>query len=111
MLLTLLTYCYAAGFYGSEDIEWACSNDAAAHYLCGNTAPDEEALRNFRRANRPWIEACLTSLYEKALGASIPTVRGPVPIPGFQKRSRAELGHVVRRKLDLAIMIDMAMCE
>src|SRR6185436_17910502 len=75
MLLTLLTYCYAAGFYGSEDIEWACSNDAAAHYLCGNTAPDEEALRNFRRANRPWIEACLTSLYEKALGASIPTVR------------------------------------
>jgi hypothetical protein len=111
MLLTLLTYCYAAGMYGSGDIEWACSNDTAARYLCANTVPDEETIRNFRRANRPWIEACLTRVYQSACGASVAVSPEPLSIPGLETRSSAELLNVVRRKLELAIMIDTAMCE
>src|SRR5439155_8426144 len=44
ILLTLLTYCYAAGIYGSEDIEYDCRHDAATRYLCANTSPDQDAI-------------------------------------------------------------------
>ena len=112
MLLTLLTYCYAAGIYGSEDIEYACRNDAATRYLCANTSPDQDAIRSFRRANRPRIEACLTRVYHRACCETFaPVSRGPLPIPRLETRSSAELTSIVRRKLELAIMIDTAMCE
>ncbi len=112
MLLTLLTYCYAAGIYGSEDIEWDCRNDAAARYLCANTFPDQEAIRSFRGANREWIEDCLTCVYQCVYGVTAtPMSRERLPIPGPTTRSNAELINVVRRKLELAIMIDTAMCE
>lgn len=96
MLLTLLTYCYAAGIYGSEDIEWACESDASARYICANTLPDHDAIRRFRRANRPWIGACLGWVYGKACPADI---------------ASTELAALVRQKLELAIMMDTAACE
>jgi hypothetical protein len=95
-LLTLLTYCYAAGIYASEDIEWACESDAAARYICAKTRPDHEVLRCFRRANRPWIEACLGWVYGKAC---------PTDIAG------SELAALVRQKLELAIMLDTATAD
>ena len=111
-LLTLLTYCYASGVYASEDIEYDGRNDPATRHLCANTAPDQETIRNFRRANREWIEACLTCVYQSVCGgAPAPGSRQPRPIPGRQTRSSAEIVNVVRRKLELAIMIDTAMCE
>ena len=96
MLLTLLTYCYAAGIYASEDIEWACESDAAARYICAKTWPEQDALRCFRRANRPWIEACLGWVYGKACPKDI---------------ASTALAALVRQKLDLAILLDTAACE
>ena len=111
MLLTLLTYCYAAGVYGSEDIEYDCRHDAATRYLCANTSPDQDAIRNFRRANRPWIEDCLACLYRNACDLKpAPMTRESPPIPDLKRRT-AELTRFVRRRLELAIMFDTAMCE
>jgi hypothetical protein len=112
MLLTLLTYCYASGTYGSEDIEWDCQNDPTARSICANTCPDQETIRSFRRANREWIEACLACVYGRARGVtSAQTSREPSPIPEFKARTSTDPVSVARRKLELAIMFDMAMCE
>ena len=96
LLLTLLTYCYAAAIYGSEDIEWACDKDPSVHYLCAKTPPEQEDIRRFRRANRPSIEACLVWIYGQAC---------PAKDPGHS------LADFVRQKLELAIMMDTASCE
>jgi len=101
MLLTLLTYCYAAGVCGSEDIEYDCRNDAVTRYLCANTSPDQDTIRSFRRANRPRIEDCLARVYRSADDLA------PVPM----SRRTTDLTCLVRRRLELAIMFDTAMCE
>jgi hypothetical protein len=84
-LLSLLTYCYAADVFASEDIEWACANDAGARYICAGATFPREAVRRFRQANRAGIEAALTQV----TGAA----------------------DVARRKLNLAVMMDTAFCE
>lgn len=96
MLLTLLTYCYAAGIYAAEDVEWACESDAVVRYICAKTWPNQDALRCFRRANRPWIEACLGWVYGKACPTDI---------------ASTALAALVRQKLELAILLDTAACE
>jgi hypothetical protein len=96
MLLTLLTYCYASGILGSDDIEWACGDDAAARYICANTLPGQDTIRRFRRANRPWVEACLLWVYGKACLAD---------------ETSTELAGFVRQKLELAVLMDTAACE
>jgi len=104
MLLTLLTYCYAAGVYGSEDIVDDCRHDAATRYLCANSSPDQDTIRSFRRANREWIEACLACVYGRVGDVmSAQTGREPSAI------STGEFLGLARRKLELAIMIDTAM--
>jgi len=92
MLLTLLAYCYASGIYSSEDIEWACEDDGAVRYICANTFPDQNTIRRFRRANRPWIEACLTRLHDAVCGAD-------------------ETSAFASQKIELAIMMDTAACD
>jgi hypothetical protein len=84
-LLSLLTYCYAADMLPSEDIEWACTNDAGARYICAGATFPREAIRQFRRANRAGILDALTQV----TGAAA----------------------VAQRKLDLAVMMDTAMCD
>jgi hypothetical protein len=111
MLLTLLTYCYAAGVYGSEDIEYDCRHDATTRYLCANGLPDQDSIRSFRRANRPRIEDCLARVYRNACDLR-PAEAGSEPgVAAFQAERRPDIAHFVRRKLELAIMIDTAMDE
>jgi hypothetical protein len=111
MLLPLLTYCYAAGIYGSEDIEYDCRNDAATRYLCADALPDQETIRNFRRANRLRIEDCLACVYRNASEMKPAQMnRDPSPVREFKERT-IDLAGFVRRRLELAIMIDTAMCE
>ena len=98
-LLAILTYCYAVGIYSSEDIEWACRCDPKVKFLATNTALDCETIRRFRRAHRPWIEACLIRVL---------FVAGSL-IPG---QTRFEvLPDAARQKLEMAIMMDTAMSE
>ena len=58
-LLTLLTYCYAAGIYGSQKIVRQFEIDETLRYLCANHRPDAASLALFRRQNRGVIEQCL----------------------------------------------------
>ncbi len=109
MMLTLLTYCYAAEIYGSEDIEWACRHDAAVSYLCGNAAPDRETLCRFRRINRPWIEACLMWVHaRREAGDSTLTEAAASPLASLTPQAYAELAVLAHRKLEKAILIDTA---
>ncbi|HEU0040334.1 MAG TPA: hypothetical protein VFR76_13785, partial [Verrucomicrobiae bacterium] len=57
-------------------------------------------------------EACLMCVYQRAGSmTSAPMSREPINPAGLNTRSRADLLNVVRRKLELAILIDTAMCE
>ena len=67
MMLTLLTYCYAAGIYASEDVEAACDHNAQVRYICARQYPSGATIRHFRRANRPLVERCLTRTLTEAL--------------------------------------------
>ncbi len=58
-LLTLLTYCYAAGIYGSQKIARLIDADETLRYLCANHPPDSASICQFRRQNREVVERCL----------------------------------------------------
>ena len=62
-LLTLLTYSYATGRFGSETIEAACHEDAQLRYLAG-ACPPAALLRRFRRHHRAVIGVALSRLIE-----------------------------------------------
>src|SRR5438128_2389954 len=53
MLLTLLTYCYSSGTYGSQDIVQAIRQKPRVRYICAHNFPDWQTLRKFRRHSRP----------------------------------------------------------
>jgi len=65
MMLTLLTYCYATGVYGSGDIELNIRRDAMTRYLCAKAYPDMDMIRSFRRDNRLKIKQCLAGVLRR----------------------------------------------
>jgi hypothetical protein len=93
-LLSLLTYCYAADILPSEDIQWASANEVGARYLCAGTIFHRESIREFRRANRPWIEESLAQV-----------------LNAQSVDHGAKAASVARRKIELAVMMDTAMCD
>lgn len=97
MLLSLLTYCYASGISASEDVEWACAHDSGARYVCANATPPRDVIRQFRRVNRSWIEQSLTRVLDAIVVA--------------QPVSHGDVASMVRRRIDLAIMMDTALCD
>ena len=99
LLLTLLTYCGAAGIYGSEDIEWASRNDSGARYICVNKPVDQETARQFRRTYRVEIEKCLTRVMSVALHSHLAVVATSRPLVS------------AHQKIEIAIMMDMATVE
>ena len=108
MLLALLTYSYAAGFYASEDIHWACRSDHGARYLCANTWPDEQSLRRFRRKWRPLIQSCLEWVYVTA-----ETMRN-TRLAEYKKPAYGNIGHyrhLAEQRIESAILMDMAACD
>ncbi len=66
MMLTLLSYCYAAGIHGSADIAAAIRTDRVLYYICARTYPDSRELRRFRRQNRERVQHCLTYIFKQA---------------------------------------------
>ncbi len=72
MLLTLLSYAYARGIYGSEEIETRVRTDGDLRYLCAQEFPDAEVLRQFRRRERAQLSGALRSLLNLALRSSTP---------------------------------------
>jgi hypothetical protein len=66
MLLTLLTFCYASGIYGSQDILQAIQSRESVRYICAHNYPDWAVLRKFRRAYRSQLEQALRWVFQQA---------------------------------------------
>jgi len=66
MLLTLLTYAYAKGIYGSQAIELAGPQNQALKYICAGNRLDWNTLRLFRRQNQKLIRNCLAETLKQA---------------------------------------------
>lgn len=64
MLLSLLTYCYADGIFGSQEIESRLARDPRIRFLCARTDLSWHTLRRFRRQNRSAVKAALTQVFE-----------------------------------------------
>ena len=62
VLLTLLTYSYATGNYGSREVESVAANDPLLRYLCGTPVPDWKTIRRFRRVHREILRQCILSV-------------------------------------------------
>lgn len=75
ILLRLLTYSYAVGFYGSEEIEGQLPQDDALRYLTAEYRPRFDDLRQFRRRCRSQLRRCLTEALRRAAecGIELPT--------------------------------------
>ena len=62
-MLGVVSYCYAKGVYGSNDIGRKLNQDPAFRASCQHEVPRPEDIRRFRRLNREAIQKTL----EKAL--------------------------------------------
>jgi len=65
MMLTLLTYCYATGVYGSVDIQLGMQRDQMIRYLCAGDYPDICVIRSVRRYHRETITRCLAAVLQR----------------------------------------------
>jgi Transposase domain (DUF772) len=108
MMMTLLTYCYTVGRYGSQDIEQATRTDPTVRYVCAREYPDERAVRHFRRYNRPLIQHCLAyvlqQLWNLKMGA------GGADFQGVEGREIEPNRHVeaeVNNRLEIASFTDL----
>lgn len=63
VILTLLTYSYSTGVYGSAEIESALSHDPALRYITKGFRPAADEIRLFRRRYSRLIEGALTNLF------------------------------------------------
>jgi hypothetical protein len=66
MMLTLLSFCYASSYYGSEDIARAISTDRTVRYICARSYPDAHAIRRFRRCCRGPLDQALNYVLRQA---------------------------------------------
>jgi hypothetical protein len=64
MLLTLLTYAYARGVFGSDEVELRTRTDSDFRYLAATDRPDAETLRLFRRREWVRLQTSLASLLQ-----------------------------------------------
>ena len=58
-LLSLVTYSYAVGIYGSEEIAHRLMHDETFHVLFSHECWDAGLIRRFRDLNRDLIQQCL----------------------------------------------------
>ncbi len=69
-MLAMLTYCYAIGVYGSEDVELMMREDASLRALCGTEIPDWKRLKRFRRQNHALLQRTLEETFRSAWSLS-----------------------------------------
>lgn len=93
-MLGVVSYCYAKGVYGSNDIGRKLNQDTAFRVSCQNEVPRPEDIRRFRRLNREAIQKTL----EKALRfASAKVAEAWSPSNPFRGESSAPAPLVVGR--------------
>lgn len=67
LLLAVLSYSYACGYYSSGEIESAVRKDNGLAYLAAGAFPDWNVLRRFRRLHRSAVKDCLKRVFRLAL--------------------------------------------
>lgn len=67
-MLAMMTYCYALGILGAQEIEAMMSDDAEFIKLCRNEYPTWKMIIRFRRYNRAALEQCLSATFRAAWG-------------------------------------------
>ncbi len=70
MLLTLVSYAYARGLYGSAEIADRVASHTDLRYLAAGERPDAATLRQFRRQNWMLLRTVLTRLLALSTGCS-----------------------------------------
>lgn len=65
VLLSLLTYCYAADVLSSQDVEDGCRTDLALRYLCAGSIPTAREVAGFRRASTPALTRSLSETFHE----------------------------------------------
>jgi len=95
-MLGAVSYCYAKGVYGSNDIGRKLNQDTAFRVSCKNEVPRPEDIRRFRRLNREAIQKTLEKALEfaraKVAEAWSPSnpFRGKSPAPSTQSAAQQE---------------------
>ena len=64
VLQSLLTYCFAVGIVGSEEVAAACRHDPAVRYIGARYAPKWETIRDFRRRQAEPLKHSLATLFQ-----------------------------------------------
>jgi len=72
-LLTVVTYCYAAGVQDSKEIALKISQDEILRFLCAGTFPTWQDVRDFTHHNRALIEQSLIRTCQLARESGLPT--------------------------------------
>jgi hypothetical protein len=102
MMLTLLSFCYASGYYGSQDIEHAIANDKTVRYVCARTYPDAKAIRRFRRQHRPALDQCLRYVLFRAAMEMTNALTGDL---------EQQIASATQEKIELAVVLDRIVAE
>jgi len=111
-MLCLLTYSYLVCRFASDDIAQSCKSDPVAKYLSSGHTPNNEAIRAFRRANRPWIEQCLAGVISSVADQPATLLaRAQVNPVNQELLSDPPALQLARRRVELATMFDMALSE
>jgi hypothetical protein len=72
-LLAILTFSYAVGVYGSQDVERMMREDGHFRNLCRNEFPNWHTIRRFRRYNNEAIRHCLAETFRLAGSLNSPS--------------------------------------
>lgn len=118
-MLGAVSYCYAKGVYGSEDIERKMQQDTEFRASCGQEVPRPEDIRRFRRLNREAIQATLEKTFRlarkkvvEALKPSNPfrsasgaAISG-MPVAGQPEETQVIVRREASARLDKASFID-----
>ena len=99
VMLHLLTFAYATGIYGAEDIASDCYSDPTLRDLCEGAAPTAQELIAFRRENRGLLRWFLLELFKRAVKARC----GDLPMSPGLKRALSDLA---TERLDRARHLD-----
>jgi hypothetical protein len=107
MLLTLLTFCYASGVYGSQDILQAIQTNRTIRYICAHNYPDWSVLRKFRRGYRRQLEQALRWVFQQAWAKRLDDAEVDyLGYEWFENQLKAGLDATVQSRLELAILMD-----
>jgi hypothetical protein len=107
MLLTLLTYCYSCGIYGSQEIVQAIQHNRNVRYICAHNYPDWQVLRKFRRHSRTQLEQSLKWVLQQAWAKQFDAAEADyMGYDWFEQYLSGELDSAVQQRLELAILMD-----